>query len=249
MALLKDGLEARVGSELSSLRATVANVQAWNREAALGLVSSFDFRVLLGIGIGQQRPEHGDVAAFHEDVGQKLGRSSSWIRQTVQVAGELRLAIAEDVPVPAEIRQIPWRFVPNAIANVRAGRALDYAEKTKKPALTHDEMMKDMRRYIRELRRMEEGQPDTVRESVALLLKFAKKHDIAVPQCQLGVIEEATEPATRTVAEVPDIAVAPDPVDELAEPARPGRRRPRGAGPRGGRRGRPSGGVRGDNDQ
>ncbi len=244
MALLRDALEKKLGGSLSGLSATAENVQKWNAEVAEGLISSFDYRVLTGIALGNDRPAHGEVAAYDEKLGKRLDQSRSWITKTISVARELRLAFEEDVPVPEEIRQTPWMLVPAAIANVRAGRALNDFPKKAKEGESEASVGKQMRGVIRSLGRVEEreAQARALRSSVDQLLKFAKKHDIAVPRCQLPGIDET--PTTRTVADVPDVTAAPDPVD--GEPDRPGRR-PRGTRG-GGRRGRPSG-VRDDNDR
>ncbi len=252
MTSLQDGLEAKVGGSLFSLSSTREDVRTWNQAVVKGHVSGFDYRVLLGLGVDAQKPAHGDVKAYHERVGAQLERSERWIRLTVQVALEIRLALKEEVPLPGELRRVPWHLVPGAIENVREGRPCDDWPKSEKPKEGEKEIAKRVRQLVSALKKMEdhEEQGRALRHSVDALLKLAKKLGHGVPRCQLPGVEEA-EPTTRTVAEVPDVTVVPDPVEGEPDEARgPGRRRPRGNGPRGGgRRGRPSGGVRGDNDQ
>ncbi len=241
MTSLQDGLEAKVGGSLFSLLSTREDVRTWNEAIVEGRSSGFDYRVLLGLGVDAQKPGHGDVKAYYERVGTQLERSGRWIQLTVQVALDIHLALKEEVPLPGEIREVPWHLVPSAIENVRDGRPCDDWPKTEKPKEGEKEIAKRVRQLVSALKKMEdsEEQGRALRHSVDALLKLAKKLGHAVPRCQLPGIEEAE---TRTVAEVPD--VVPDPVADEA----PGRRRPRGSGPRGGRRGRPSG-VRGENNQ
>ena len=183
MISLQEALRAKVGGSLSSLDATNDDVRSWNKEVAKGRASSFDYRVLLGLGIDQRKPGYGETKAYYERVGEELDHGARWIYLTVEVALDIQLALKEDVPVPGEIRTVPWHLVPSAITNLRDGRALDDFPKSDKPeeGATRAALIKEMKKYIRALGKMEEEQAETVRESVALLLKFAKKNDIAVP--------------------------------------------------------------------
>ncbi len=228
------------------MRPSSSDVREWNLLVDEGQDSSFDYRVLVGISVTLRKPAYGEVTAYHDEVAGQLKRGAPWVRETTRVAGEVLLAIDEGVQLPAALREVPWRLVPSAIDNVRDGRAYDDWPKSEKPKEGEKEIAKRVRQLVSALKKMEdhEEQGRALRHSVDALLKLAKKLGHGVPRCQLPGIEE---PTTRTVAEVPDVAVVPDAV-EGDEAPRPGRRRPRGAGPRGGRRDRPSG-VRGEHDQ
>lgn len=192
MGSFQADLERRAGSSLQDMNPTKESVQAWNRGIEQGHARAFDDRVLLGLAIEAGRPGHGDVRAYQAEVGERLGRKDRWVRETVQVAKSIRSAFEDGLELPSELRQLPWRLVPNAIENVRLGRGLDYRPKKEARPVTLRQIDKLVKQLVTELERMED--PEERQEGIRRALETLESIGQPEPLDPSGIVESPGEP-------------------------------------------------------
>lgn len=205
MSSFQADLERRAGGSLQELNPTNERVRAWNQGIDQGHARAFDDRVLLGLGIDEAKPAYGDIRTYQKEVGERLGRTDRWVRETVQVATSIRTAFEFGLELPSELRTVPWRLVPKAIENVRAGRALDYSPS-------------------------KESRPVTLRQIGTLVKQLTKQIEkLENPEDQEKAIRLAID-ALESIGEPEPPTLGPGEIVETPdEPRRrPGRRRGRG---------------------
>lgn len=88
-------------------------------------MNAADYRLLTGLALAAHRTGiHGAVGELDQQVADILQQSPRWVRETVRVARIVREAAAAGDPVPMELRTLPWRDIPRAVENAKAGRPL-----------------------------------------------------------------------------------------------------------------------------
>ncbi len=216
---LADRLSRIAGADLSDLVATDAQIEGWNATIGTAAHDGFEHRLLVGIAIQQQRPGHGGKRQNDAAIGERLGQSTRWVRETLRVAGAVSQAIAEGITIPLEVRDISWRSVPGAIENLRNGRALDFTPQKVEVEPTPEERAKAVAEALAALT-----------QALDEIQSSSQKATLATEA--IATLQPYTEPEPEPDSEPREPSPEPDPGSrDPSHPRRPGRNRP-GRNPR-----------------
>ncbi len=227
-------LQEIAGGDLTQLSFDEAQLGAWNEAFTNATHQRFEHRALVGIALLRLRPVHGGIGAFHEQVAERLGRTSRWVRDTARVAGLIEEAMDEGVSIPLEIREISWVSVPGALDNVRQGHPLDWKPDKLERAPTMEELEAAVDKALSKLEEALQAFPDPER--------WAAKRQEVVERIQAleepAVEAEEPEPPTPRPAPPRPAPPAPRPAPPAPrpEPRERDPRQPRGRGGGPGRR-------------
>jgi hypothetical protein len=214
-------LEQLSGLDLSKLSVGQEQLEEWNTCISTAIHTGFEHRVLLGLAIHQQRPSHGSKRANDATIGERLGRSARWVRETLQVSGAVSDAFEQGIVLPLEIRDMSWRRVPGAIENLRQGRRLDWKRDKVTGIASAEERATAVTKAIQALTKALDAIDSTTHRTT--LAKEAM--DAIAPYASTS-----PEPAPPEPSPAP-----PEPSPKPRRPHRPDRDRPRhspGRGPR-----------------
>jgi len=236
---LADRLCRIAGVDVSELVASDAQIERWNATIGTAAHDGFEHRLLVGIAIQQQRPEHGGKRQNDVAIGKQLDQSTRWVRETLRVAGAVSEAIAEGIAIPLDIRDISWRSVPVAIENIRHGRAFDFTPKKEKVDPTPEELHQAFLEALQALTKtLEAFQSPTQRttlatDAIAALQPYTEKPESEGDEAASDVGDGGYfVPSTSPTDGEPPGAFEPEPEPRgHSQPRRPGRKRP-GRGPR-----------------
>jgi hypothetical protein len=227
-------LKRILGSSLDEIEPTLDTLADWSLIITKATHSSFEHRLLLGIGFNAMKPSYGGITEQQEAIAEAVGRTSRWVRETVQVATAVQLAFDQGYTLPLEIRDLPWRKVPGAVENIRQDRAFDFQPEKEKVEPTPDELAQAVSKAVKSLTKaLEAIQSPTQRQSLATdaieALQPYTEADVA-PEPEPAVGEGFTSSRSGEAPQPPAPESEPEPRDP-SHPRRPGRNRP-GRGPR-----------------